>query len=348
VRPLSLRTEWAFVLRHCLQLAALPTLLTAVAAWLLATAARLPSNEATAATAATAALSGWLYLPQWVAGAACATALVRFAPLLPTRAPGAEVALRLARGPLQGLGAGIAATLLAQAILALPVTVVLAFALGAPGQCHEFTNLDAGAQPLLWTQSPRLALTNLPATAIDRLVLQPIAAAPTGPLAASRIQAVADGKLLASLPQGFSGSYERAQIDFAARRLQRLELVLEAGNVPLYFPPGSLSVRNPTAHSSLPNALLVALLGLVPAALALALGCLGGAVASLNTTLVLVLGAQAIMALGDFAGCRAACQSVLAGEGLGAATFFRQGAPSLLAGCLAMIGAMLLRRTTPR
>lgn len=340
-----LRTEWAFVLRYCLQLATLPTLLVAVAAWLLATAARSPSNEATAATAA---LSGWLYLPQWVAGAACAIALVRLAPLLPARAAGAAVALRLARGPLQGLGASIAATLLAQAILAVPVTVVLAFALGAPARCHAFTSLDAGAQPLLWTDSPRLLLTNLPAAAIDRLVLQPVAAAPSGPLQPSRILVQADGAPLARLPQGFSGSYERAQIDFPAQRLQRLELVLEAGNVPLYFPTGSLAARNSAPHSSLPNTLLAALLGLAPAALALAAGCLGGAVAGLGTTLVLVLGIQLIMALGDFAGCRAACQAVLAGEWLGAATFFRHGAPSLLAGCLAMIGAMLLRRTTLR
>jgi len=342
VKAPRLRTEWAFTLRRCLQVAAVPTLLTTIAAWLLATASRAPDADAAAA------LSGWLSLPQWVAAAACATALVRFAPLFASRTPGAAVVHRLGRGPLRGLGASIAAALLAQAMLTLPLTAVLATALGAPEQAFAFAILDAGPQPLLWPDSPKLAIAAVPAGAADRLVLQPIAAVPTGTLQPSQVTVLDDGQELARLPLGFRGSHERAEIAFAPRHLKRLELVLAQGNVPLYFPTGTLALRNPTAHTRLPNTLLAALLGLVPTFLALAVGCLGGAVAGQATTLVLVLGITAIMALGDFGGSRQACQAVLAGEWLGGDGIFRRSAPSLLAGCLAMIGAMLLRRNKRR
>jgi hypothetical protein len=337
-----LRTEAAFALRRCLQLATLPTLATTLLAWLLATATQpVP-------TATPAALSGWLYVPQWVAATACAAALVRFAPLFALGAPGAAVALRFGRGPLQGVGAGIAAALLAQALLTVPLTTLLAIALRAPPAAHAMALLDAGPQPLLWPAAPKLPITAPPTSAVDRLVLQPIASLPAGPLQPSEVSVVVDGQVLTRLPVGFRGSHERAEVAFAPQQLRHLELVLSAGNVPLYFPPGTLAARCATAYGRLPNTVLAALLGLVPTFLALAIGALGGAIAGQATTLVLVLGIGAVMALGDYTGSRQACQAVLQGEWLGTAGYFQRSAPSLLTGCLAMIVAMMLRRSKRR
>lgn len=332
-------------LQRCLRTATLPVLGTATAAFALAVWNQpMVVSEA----AASGARAPWLSLPIFVGTFACAVATALFWPPLSARRPGADWLLRLQRGPLQGCGAVLGGAMLACLLFCSVICTVFAAALGAPAAARTHSLASSPKDPLLSTKRTHLQFTLAEPLLCDELRLRPLASLPEGPLRTSRVQATVDGSPLANATASFDQTGQLVRIPFAARTITSLELVLEDGTVPLFFPTGSVELVGANERSGLANGLFLALVAVVPLFLALALACLVGAVAALPTVLVTTLGVLFVMTAGGQGPLANAIQLHLHGHWLGTTDVFRQCVPSLLLGSTAMIGAMMLRRRTRR
>lgn len=342
------RQPGAMTLRRCLRVTTVPVLATALLS--LALAAMLPPVVADP-TAASGAGTPWLQLPMFTAAAGCGLTALAFWPLFAARRPGADWARRLQRGPLQGCGAALAGALLAQLLLTLPLTTLLARGLGAPATAAVHHALPpVQPQPVLAPGQPRLDFV-LPATAghdYAELHLRPLAAMPVAEFRSSRVEVYADGERLSASDPVWSQTGQFVRLPFAPRPIHRLELRLAEGTVPLFFPTGSVELVEARGRSAWANGALLALVALLPTFLALALACLGGTAAALPTLATLLVGCQWVLTVGGIGPFDSALQQVLRGRWLGSTAVFPQCIPSLVLGSVAMILAMLLRRRSRR
>ena len=330
---------------HCLRTATLPTLATALVAL---AGAHWSAPMVASKSAATGALSPWLALPIFVAATMCAVATATFWPLFSARRPGADWLIRLQRGPLQGCGAVISGALLAQLLLCSVLSTALAAALGSPAAARSHFVLQSPAEPLLTATTHRLQFHLGESAWCDELRLRPLASLPTGPMRASRVQAMVDGTPLATTASSFDQTGQLVRITFPARAIESVELVFEDGTVPLFFPTGSVELIGANDRSGIANGLFTALLAQLPLFLALALACLVGTTAALPTVLVALLGVLFVSTIGGLGPLAEALRLQLRGHWLPSTHVFRQCLPSLMLGSTAMIGAMLLRRRTRR
>lgn len=342
------RRACPMTLRRSLRVTALPVLATTLLS--LALAAVLPPLVADPA-AASGAVAPWLQLPMFTAATGCGLTALAFWPLFAARRPGADWARRLQRGPLQGCGAAIAGALLAQMLLTLPLTTLLARGLGAPATAAVHHALPpVPPQPVLAPGQARLDFV-LPAGAgpeYSELHLRPLAAMPVAEFRSSRVEVFADGERLTASDPVWSQTGQFVRLPFAPRPIHRLELRLAEGTVPLFFPTGSVELVEARGRSGWWNGTLLALVALVPTFLALALGCLCGAAAALPTLATLLVGCLLVLTVGGIGPFDAALQQTLRGRWLGSTAVFPQCIPSLALGSVAMILAMLLRRRSRR
>ena len=334
-----------FTLQRCLRTAALPALAAAVVAF---TLAMWTEPMVASAAAATGARAPWLSLPIFVCAFSCAITTVLFWPLLAARRPGSDWLRRLQRGPLHGCGAALSGALLASLLVCAPLCTVYAAALGAPSIARTHTLVPAPAEPLLSAKRPQLHFALAAPLLGNELRLRPLASLPEGPLRASRVRVMADGAPLATTTAEFDQTGQIVRIPFASRTISALELVLEEGTVPLFFPTGSVELIGANEQSGLANGLFLALLAQIPLFVALAFACLAGAVAALPTVLAVAVGVLFVMTVGGEGPLTAALQGRLQGHWLLTTSVFRQCVPSLLLGSTAMIGAMMLRRRSRR
>lgn len=334
------RSAAALALRRCLQNAWLPAVAGASGAFV---GASLFAPQLGAGATAAGAMSAWLHLPLFVLAIACACTAVVLWPAFADRRPGADWLWRLQRGPLRGCGGALAGALLAQLLLTVPITTGLASALGAPATASAWYELRGPAQPLLNRQQRALVFEGPRGTLVRELHLRPLAALPGGDFQPSRLVVRADGELLTDREIVFRQTGEFVLVPFAPRAIQRLELELVEGTVPLFFPAGSATLVGAAAIDTWWNGLLLALLGVVPTFVALAMACLCGAAAALPTVLVVVISLLFVQTIGGAGPMDVAVRHLLRGHWLPATGAFRACLPSLAVGAAAMIGAMLLR-----
>ncbi|MFY9342867.1 MAG: hypothetical protein WAT39_10280, partial [Planctomycetota bacterium] len=273
------RSAAGLCFRHCLRVAALPVLVAATAAVL----GERWFRPQLGGEQAPAAASPWLLLPLAVGAVACTVAALLFWPGFCRGRPGRDQVDRVQRGALAGCAAATAGALLAQWLLLTPVALVLVPCFGAPGEANAHVAVPAAAEPLLGPGRPRLALAAPAGSPFRELWLCPLAALPVGPLQPTTIEVFADGVSLGLVPHGFRETREAARLAFAPRPFAQLELVVRGGTVPLAFPPSTLVLIAAEAHGRLANAMVLALLALLPSFVALALGALVGSVAAVAT-----------------------------------------------------------------
>jgi hypothetical protein len=325
--------------RRCLTKAALPTLVATLLAALGAHHFRAELGDESSPAAA----SPWLALPIAVAMFVCLGNAALFWPGFARGRPGRDQLDRLQRSSLAGCGAVITGALVAQCVLVLPLTTAFAAWLGAPPAVRTHVALVPPPEPVLLPQQPRLEFVAPANLVCDELVIRPLAALPIGTLQATIVEVLADGTSLGTVPHGFTETRQVARLQFAPRSISRLELVFRSGTVPLVFPEESLVLVGAAGHTTVGNGVLAAAIACLPSFVTLAFACLAGALATLPTVLATVLVLQIVQLLGDVGPFAPATLALLRGQWLGT-TVFQASATSLAVGCLAMIGAMMLRR----
>jgi len=324
--------------RRCLALAALPTLLTALASALLHRWLRPElGGEAAPATA-----SPWLALPMVVAAMTCAVAAVVFWPTFANGRPGRQWIDRAQRGRLGGVGAAIAGALLAQLVLTLPLTTWLADRLDAPrhARCHyELT----APQPILDEQRPRLTFAVPTTEPIGEVWLRPLAGLPTGSWHGTTVEILADGEPLPALPAPIANNRQLARVQFPGRTIRELTIVRTGGSVPLAFVDDTAGLVGDATRSNRWNGAWLAVLALLPSAVAMALAACCGLAAGLPTVIGVVVSTVFLLTGGGLGIFDHGVLALLRGQWLAPSRVFPRCAASLAVGFFAMILTMLLR-----
>ncbi len=336
------RGPFALTARRCVAVAAVPTLVAAVAgfvAWRVA-----PPDVGTEQVAAAA--SPWLVLPLLVAAATVAFTAALTWPTFALGRPGRALVDRVHRGALGGAGAATAGALAAQLVLVLPLATVFALALGAPATAAVLLPLVAEREPLLDARRPRLAFAVGTDAPVHELWLRPVAGLPAGGFEDASVELFADGERLAAAV-AFADTQQLVRVPFAARRIRELHLVHAGGTIPLLFPPGAATLVRAAGHAGLANGAWLAAASLVPVFVALALGCCCGRVAGVATVLTVIGGALVVQTIGGVGPFDGAVVARMRGHWLGP-TLFPDSAASLAVGALAMIVAMQKRREVRR
>lgn len=338
------RGPFGLVLRRCLWLATLPTLLLTLLAWWMA---RRRDGDALDAAAAA---EPWLALPLLCAAAICTLATATFWPLFAHGRPGADIVRRLHPRRLQGCGRAIAAALVAQSLLTATVLLPLLPAIGAPATANAQVAATADRGVLLPGDGSveELAFTVPTGRTCRAVTIRPLAGAPADGLVPTRLQLHGDDGALSEHEIAVDDSLQRFQLRFSPRSLPRFRLVRTGGTVPLLFPPGSVVVQLDGARPTWANALLLVLVLLLPSWLALGLGCLCGRIAALPTTATVVGALLFVATVGELGPAASALRCVLRGEWLLGESLFASLAgggvlstslPVLLVGCAAMFVA---------
>ncbi len=290
-------------------------------------------------------MSPWLELPFAVAAAVVAGSTILLWPTFSQRRPGADWVERVQRGPLRGCGAALIGALVAQLALTLPLTTWLARGLGAPDAALAHVLLTPPAAAVLSTDAPQLTIPCPTDRPLRELQLRPVAALPAAPLEPSRLQVRVDGTALPA-ELAFDQSGQLGRVAFEPRRVENIEIVLLAGNVPLFFADDSVTAVEHAERSGTANGCICAVVWLLPTFVAAAFGCLCGAVASTPTVLTVTFGLLFLLTVAGIGPGHPALLALLRGHWLPSAGIFTASASSLVAGSAAMIGAMLLRRRT--
>lgn len=366
---LPTRSAVAITFALGLRRAALPTLGTAIVAWLGATSV---APVLTTGATAPGALTSWLLLPLVVAVAMCTATAITAWPTFCAGAPGASGSgaassgavgsgaegadwiRRLQRGPLRGSGGAIAGALLAQLVLTLPLTMVLPRLLGAPAAITaRLTLTPATDAPVLLAPGQQALPFELPGAgkrALAAIELRPLAGPPGATLAPSRVVVRAGNEPLTSTSPTapaatavFDQTGQFARIDFEPRTVTRIELLLESGNVPLFFPPGAVLGIEATPRSGLLNGALAALLWLLPALTVLAFANLAGAAAARPTVLTVAFALLFILSVAGIGPGHATLLALLRGYWLPTSPAFATLATTALASFGGLAAAVAVR-----
>ena len=316
----------------------MPTLLAAITAIAWQRLQQTANGPAAPGAAAPA-----LALPFLVAAALCAMRTTRVWPLFALQRPGADFVQRLQTGPLRGRGSAVAAALLAQLLLTLPLALLLPTWLGAPTMAHATVALLARGPSRLDPTHPTVSFSAPANIEWQRLALRAIVMVPEGPLQPTRLSLQANGQELTNSLPAFTDTGQRAVATFAPRAFTRVDAVWIDGTLPLYFPPGSVEATAAHGRRTVGNAAIAAGLALVPTFVALAAACLVGLVATLPTVTMVAASLLFVMTVGDVGPFGAAMRAVMRGEWLLSAPVFAAALPLLALGSLAMALAMFAR-----
>jgi hypothetical protein len=146
----------------------------------------------------------------------------------------------------------------------------------------------------------------------------------------------------------FEQTLQLVRVPLPARPVHTVTVELVAGTVPLLFAPGSVVAIEAGARSGLWNGLRAAWIYLLPSFVALAVAVLFGTAAALPTVLTTIGGLLFVGTIGGVGPADDAVRSLLRGHQVLAGRTFSACIPSLVAGSLAMIAGMLLRRRLRR
>lgn len=337
------RGTFGVTARHCLATNTLPTL----AALLVALALHAATAPALDGDGAAAAASPWLVLPLLVAAAGCTLRAAALWPLFALQRDGRDQVRRLVPGLLGGRGAVIAGALAAQLALAAPLAPVLALLLGAPARAATHVELVPTDGIVLDAETPRLVCAVPAGTIATAIELRPLARLPAGAMRPTLVALAADGAPLGAAPVAFAETRELAVLRCPPQPIARLELVRVDGDVPLVFPDGAIVLVAAASRPTWLNALLAAVLTLLPSFVALAVAALLGLGArwpTVATAIGVALFAQWIGGQGPLAD---ATLGLLRGRWLATAAVFEASVPTLALGFIACGAAALLGRAPP-
>ena len=301
--------------RQCLRTSAPATAIATV----IAIIAHAASHLDVATEASTAAASPWLTLPLMVAAFACSLTAAATWPLFALQQPGADTIRRLQTGLLAGRGKIAVGALLAQLSLTIPITIVLCFWFDAPGQSRrhyqaQFTG-KSDATPGLNGKGEHLTFALTDSAVVESLWLRPRASLPTGP-GATEVSITTGDRQLASTPVLFSESGALLRVAIEPQLLDELTITQTAGNVPLFFLPGSVTAIGPADLPTWLNCLLAALLAASTTAVTLLLAALLGLGASFATLATAICCAQFVQWIGGIGPMDDALLAVLRGQWL--------------------------------
>jgi hypothetical protein len=329
---------------RCLRAPAWLMLALLAAAWLIA---RLTAPlRADAEAPADAAAAPWLLMPLTLAVFATVATAIEFWPLFALQRPGASTVERLQRGPLRGCGAVTIGALGALAVWLAGLGAALPIALGGVPEAHACRAFTALAGHVLDERRAELSFTGTSAALVE-LRLRPVALLPTGAPEPTTLAIEIDGQPVPTAPIAIdnTGQLVRIPID---RALPRFSIRRTGGNLPLLFPDGAVEGIEATAHAGWTNALLAALLLLLPAAVALGAANIAAVAVALPVNLLLVGGCLLLQTLGGLGPSAAAATAVLRGRWLPAEPLFVPALSSLTTAFVAMIVAMVVRRGVRR
>jgi hypothetical protein len=337
--PLGRRTTFV-ACRRALRVAGWPTLLAAVGCLL---AARWWAPVRDAEATAPGAASPWLALPLVLAAMVPALAIAVFWPPFAQRRPGADWIAQLLRRRAPGVPAAIAGALLAQLVLTLPSTTVLARLLGAPATAHVHHTPAPLGEPLLDASRPTLRW-QLPAGEPFREVqLRPLAGLPADAVLGAQLAAYGDGELLGMAPVRIVETRQFVRLAFAPRPLRELRLEYRDGTVPLALPPGAVVVVGASARSWLVNGLLLAIIALAPSFVACAIAALAGRVAALPTVLTVLASLLFLGTIGGVGPFGPAVVALMRGQWLASDQLAGLTTPWLVVGAAALLLAAFPR-----
>lgn len=338
------RRPVTMALWRCVAVAGLPTALAAGAALALARAWPVVVEPDAAATAQ----APWLWLPLLTAAGCCLAAAIRLWPPFAEQRPGNDWLRRWQRGPLRGLGAVIAGALLAQLLLTMPLTTLLARALGAPDDVYASLHPRLPNLPTLREVGERCQATLADAVPLRELRLRPRAGPPGSPFVPSHVELRLDGERVADLVPQFEQDRQLVILPLHGRPVRGIELRLAAGTVPLWFDEDSIECLVATPRSWLVNGAAAAVLALLPTLLALALAALVGGIATAPTVAMVAGSSLFVLTIGAIGPFDPAVDAVLRGRWLPGSGTFGAVVPFLAVACVAMIGRMLLLRRPTR
>lgn len=327
LRPLN------FAVRHCLRRAVGPTAAAAIAS-LLATGLQRPGDLGTSH----GANSLWLQTPPFVAAVACTLAAIEYWPTFARQRPGADLVRRSAGAPLFGCGTAVLGSLCALALLLLPLAAITALQVPVPRAHHALT---AAGRPLLdeHTDALQFAVGGIDCAEIR---LRPVALLPSADPVPTTVAVVADGVALLTAPVEFAATRQLVRVP-ADRSIGELTLRRTAGTLPLLFDVGAcLAVERSTRDRFAGSACALGLY-LLPAFAALALALLLAPWIGLPVTLVAVATTLAILTFTDLGTAATGIALAARGHWVPAEHLLSASFPSLAAGLLAMIAAMLVR-----
>ncbi|MBL8750607.1 MAG: hypothetical protein JNK78_15715 [Planctomycetes bacterium] len=337
------RSPFALALRRCLSAAFVPALASGLAG---IAASRWFAPPVAADAVAPAANTPWLQLPLFVTAVVCAFVAAAFWPVFAARRPGDAWIVRLQPGPLAGRGAVVGAALVAQFMLTAPVLLVLTPILGGPAAAAAQVAFEPGSDALLTEGAAVRFTVATPVPAVE-LHVRPLAGPPSGSLHATTLRVFADGDDVpladpATLAVDQSGQLLRIAV--ASRPIGAIRIEAAAGNVPLFFPRGSVVAVGPPVHWTCTNAILAAVVWCVPTFVALAFACLCGVSAALPTVLGVTGVLLFVQSFGGVGPAGDALRELMRGRWLLTAGLFPSTLPFLAAGSTAMILAMSTSR----
>lgn len=329
--------------RQCLSRLALLLPITLVIACIGARGAALLPTDAAAETP-----SLWLHLPLFVTVlAACASPLERW-PLFARARPGAGWIERLRPGPWRGCGAASLGALAAAACGCAAIGLLAPLLVGRVPTPRTHVDLcRSGELPVLAGGIDELVFA-VPAAEYDAVLLRPRAFVPAAELVPTRLVLSSAGVALSERDIEVVSTDRLVRVAFAPRRLEQLQLRRSGGTVPLAFPPGSVVAVAAAPHSAVANAVLAALLYLLPMCTVLGALLLGARRLALPFGLLLLLLLLLVLTVGGGAPTGDGIAALLRGRWLPGEGVFRAGLPSLGAGAVAMILAMNLPRRRAR
>ncbi len=337
------RSPFALTLRRCLSAALAPALVSAVAG---VAASRWFAPPVAADAAAPAANAPWLQLPLVVTAVVCAMVAAAFWPVFAARRPGDAWIVRLQPGPLAGRGAVVAAALVAQFVLTAPVLLLMPPILGGPAAAAAHVALEPASDGLLTEEGAVRFAIAAPVPAVE-LHLRPLAGPPSGSLRATTVRVFADADdapLADPATLAVDQNGQMLRIAVPPRTIGALRIERAAGNVPLFFPRGSVVAVGPAVHATGTNAVLAAAVWCVPTFVALAFACLCGVWAALPTVLGVTGVLLFVQSFGGVGPAGDALRELMRGRWLPTTGLFPSTLPFLAAGSTAMILAMSTSR----
>jgi hypothetical protein len=326
------------VLRRALVRAIGPVAAAGAIAWLGA-ATTLTFGEPAPAT-----LAPWLHLPAFTAAAVCGHAALEAWPAFAQRRPGADWMLRLRSDPWFGCGGAALGSLLALALLLLPIGMATAVVAPMP---HSHRALTPATVPILDAERSSI---DYPAEGHEcrQLRLRPFAFLPPTTPVPTTLEVLADGAPLTETPLAIAGTRELLPIAFPPRAIRSLTIRRTAGNLPLLFADDAVVAIDAAPRNRWLNGLYAAAWHLLPLATALAIAMLLAPFAALPTITLLFGAALLVQTLGALTPAGEAFTLALRGHWLASEPLLARALPSSTIGMVALALAAVVRKRLGR
>lgn len=220
----------------------------------------------------------WLHLPAFLLSATCLGAALEAWPLYSRGRSGANLLLRLHRGPLKGCGTAASGTLAALAVSLLVAAMLFQAMLHGFGLVHHPVRARVSFitdQPVLDDRHLEVTLSTSSSLPIKSLRLKPAGYLGSDDIGPARIRVRANGNDLSDGWFSMSGGEVNVELD-PPQVVQQLTFERHPdSSLFLVFLPGTVWGRSARTYGGVSNCALAILSYLLPTALALAVMAMG-------------------------------------------------------------------------